>query len=192
MEGVETRNGLYGFEFRDVDLRRAAEGERKSYDIKQLWQRNHEILNLVAQGFSHVDVAEILGVTPACVSQTVNSELGQRKLSDLRLGRDEEAKKNLEKIRVLTAKALKVYHEIFDNEDGQATLRDRKDVADTVVLELSGLRAPTKIQTSSISTILTADEIKEFKERGRKAATQEGVIIDITPEEEYGSAGQST
>ena len=48
MEGVETRNGLYGFEFRDVDLRRAAEGERKSYDIKQLWQRNHEILNLVA------------------------------------------------------------------------------------------------------------------------------------------------
>ena len=192
MEGVETRNGLYGFEFRDVDLRRAAEGERKSYDIKQLWQRNHEILNLVAQGFSHVDVAEILGVTPACVSQTVNSELGQRKLSDLRLGRDEEAKKNLEKIRVLTAKALKVYHEIFDNEDGQATLRDRKDVADTVVLELSGLRAPTKIQTSSISTILTADEIKEFKERGRKAATQEGVIINITPEEEHESAGQST
>jgi len=178
MEGVQTRNGLYGFEFRDVDLRRLPEGERRRNDIKQLWQRSHEIVNLAAQGFKNVDIAEILGISPATVSNTLNSELGQKKLADVRQSRDIEAKKTNEKIRVLTAKALQVYHEIFDNESGEATIRDRKDVADTVVLELSGLRAPTKIQT--LSTVLTADEIKEFKERGLRAVKETGEVIDIT------------
>jgi predicted transcriptional regulator len=182
MEDVQTRNGLYGFEFRDIDLRRVAEGEeKKTYNIKQLWQRSHEIINLAARGFKNTDIAEILGITPACVSLTLNSDLGQKKLSEIREVRDEDAKKTSEKIRVLTAKAIQTYHEIFDNEDGQATLRDRKDVADTVLLELSGLRAPTKIQSSHVSTILTAEEIESFKVRGIKAAEEAGLTITITP-----------
>ena len=109
---------------------------------------------------------------------TLNSELGQKKLSDIRLSRDEEAKKTSEKIRILTAKAIQTYHEIFDNESGEATLRDRKDVANTVLLELSGLRAPTKIQ--SVQTVLSAEELREFRERGLRAAKEAGATIDIT------------
>ncbi|MBU2395666.1 MAG: hypothetical protein KKH70_20220, partial [Gammaproteobacteria bacterium] len=61
MQDVQTREGLYGFDFREVDLRRVAEGEeKKTYNIKQLWQRSHEIINLAAQGFKNVDIAEIL------------------------------------------------------------------------------------------------------------------------------------
>jgi predicted transcriptional regulator len=180
MEGVQTRSDLYGFDYRETDLRRVSEGEeKKTYNIKALWQRSHEIINLAARGYKYTDIAEILGITPACVSLTLNSDLGQKKLSEIRLVRDEDAKKTSEKIRVLTAKAIQTYHEIFDNEYGQATLRDRKDVADTVLLELSGLRAPTKIHTSSVSTILTAEEIEAFKNRGISAAKQSG-FIDIT------------
>ena len=184
MEDVQTRNGLYGFEYRDVDLRRVAEGEeKKTYNIKALWQRSHEIINLAAQGYKGTDIAEILGITPACVSLTLNSELGQKKLSEIRQDRDADARKTSEKIRVLTAKAIQTYHEIFDNEDGQATLRDRKDVADTVLLELSGLRAPTKIHTSSVNMTLTPEEIESFKNRGLKAAQESG-FIDVTPKPE--------
>jgi predicted transcriptional regulator len=179
MEDVQTRNGLYGFEFRDVDLRRVEQEEKKTYNIKQLWQRSHEIINLAAQGYKNTDIAEILGITPACVSLTLNSELGQKKLSDIRQDRDADARKTSEKIRVLTAKAIQTYHEIFDNEDGQATLKDRKDVADTVLLELSGLRAPTKIQSSTVTTVLTAEEIENFKNRGIKAAKEAGMVIDV-------------
>jgi len=182
MEEIQTRNGLYGFDFRDVDLRRAEEGERKTYNIKSLWQRSHEIINLAARGYKQTDIAEILNISEACVSMTLNSELGQKKLADIRNVRDEDAKKTSEKIRILTAKAIETYHEIFDNEDGQATLKDRKDVADTVLLELSGLRAPTKIQSSSVTTILTAEEIENFKRRGLKAAKEAGEVIDITQE----------
>lgn len=193
MEGVQTREGLYGFDYREADLRRVAEGEeKKTYNIKALWQRSHEIINLASQGYKGTDIAEILGITPACVSLTLNSELGQKKLSEIRGERDDNAKKNVEKIRVLTAKALQTYHEIFDNEDGQATLKDRKEVADTVLLELSGLRAPTKVQTSSISMTLTAEEIESFKNRGVKAAKESGIVIDVVPEEPdtQGSANQ--
>lgn len=184
MEDVQTRNGLYGFDYREVDLRRVGEGEeKKTYNIKALWQRSHEIVNLAARGYKGTDIAEILGITPACVSLTLNSDLGQKKLSEIRQVRDEDAKKTSEKIRILTAKAIQTYHEIFDNEDGQATLRDRKDVADTVLLELSGLRAPTKIHTSNVSMTLTPEEIESFKNRGIKAAQESGFeVVDITPE----------
>ena len=189
MQDVRVRNGLYGFDFREVDLRRVEEDkERKTYNIKSLWQRSHEIINLAARGFKQTDIAEILGITPVCVSSTLNSELGQKKLSEIREVRDEEAKKTTEKIRVLTSKAIQTYHEIFDNEDGQATLKDRKGVADTVLLELSGLRAPTKIQSSSINMTLTSEEIEAFKSRGLEAAKKSGFgPIDVTPQPTEGS-----
>lgn len=181
MEGVQTREGLYGFEFRDVDQRRSE--ERKTYDIKALWQRNHEIINLAARGFKGTEIAEILNIHPQTVSNTLNSELGQRKLSELRLGRDEEAKKTCEKIRVLTDKALSVYHEIFDDDSGESSLKDKKAVADTVALELSGLRAPTRIQNQSVNMTLTREELEGFKKRGIEAAREAGMIVDVEPEQ---------
>jgi hypothetical protein len=184
MEDVQTRNGLYGFEFRDVDLRRVEAEERKTYNIKQLWQRSHEIINLSAQGFKNTDIAEILGITPACVSLTLNSELGQKKLSDIRQDRDAEARKNTEKIRILTTKAIQTYHEAFDDDTGQLSLKDRVSVASTVLLELSGLRAPTKIQSTSVSAVLTAEEIENFKNRGVKAAKEIDQVIDLVEDKD--------
>lgn len=177
--GIQSRNSLYGFEFREADLRRKDSEERKTYEIKQLWQRSHEIVNLAARGFKNVDIAEILNINPQTVSNTLNSELGQHKLSEIRLERDEEAKKVSEKIRILTNKALAVYHEIFDDESGECTLRDKKNTADTVLLELSGLRAPTKIQSQHVSTTLTLQELEEFKKRGIQAARESGLIVDV-------------
>ena len=182
-ETMATRNGLYGFEFRERDLRRKSKEERKTYDVKSLWQLNHEIVNLAARGFKSTQIAEILHIHPQTVSNTLNSELGQKKLSEIRLERDEEAKKVSEKIRILTNKAIEVYHEIFDDESGECTLRDKKAVADTVLLELSGLRAPTKIQSHSVSTTLTLDELEEFKRRGIQAAKESGLIVEVVPKQ---------
>ncbi len=184
MENVQTRNGLYGFEFREVDERRVE--ERKTPNIKALWQRNHEIVNLAARGFKGVEIAEILNVHPQTVSNTLNSDLGMKKLSEIRLERDGEAKKATEKIRVLTQKALAVYHEIFDDESGESSLKDKKAVADTVALELSGLRAPTRIQSHLVSTVLTAEELEAFKARGVRAVRDSGMVVDVEPSGDNG------
>jgi len=182
MEGVQRRSGLYGFEFLEADQRRAGEGERKSYEIKQLWQRNHEIINLAAQGFKHSEIAQILNITPVCVSQTLNSELGMKKLSDIRQDRDQEAKKISEKIRVITDKCLAVYHDIFDDASGELGLKDKGNFATEFLKEMSGLRAPTKIQSHSIHTSLTRDELEAFKKRGRQASQESG-FIDVVKED---------
>ena len=183
MEGVETRNGLYGFDYLQPDKRRAEEGERKTYEVKGLWQRSHEIVNLAVQGFKQVEIAEILNIHPQTVSNLLNSELGQRKLSEIRLEKDGEMKKVVEKIRVLTNKAIDTYHEVFDNESGEATLKDRKDAAKDVIMELSGLRAPVKLQSSHVNLNLTAEELESFKARGIAAARESGMIIDVEAKE---------
>lgn len=179
MEDVQTRNGLYGFEFLERDERRVPEdGERKTYEIKGLWQRNQEIVRLAAEGYKQVEIAEILGICPQTVSNTLNSELGMRKLSELRMDKDRETKKLVEKVKVLTNKALNVYNEIFDNEVGEASLKDRKEAAKDVVMELSGLRSPIRVHSAHVGLKLTAEELKAFKERGLQAARESGMIID--------------
>lgn len=183
MEEVQRRDNLYGFEFREPDERRVPSEERKTYDIKQLWQRNHEIINLVARGIDHNDVAEILGVTPATVSNTVNSELGKRKLSEIRLSRDEEAKKTTRKIREITNKALDTYNKLFDQGNDLST-KDKGNFALEFLKEMSGYRAPTKVQAHHVHTPLTAEELAEFKQRGIKAARESGLIIDLEPKDE--------
>jgi DNA-binding CsgD family transcriptional regulator len=188
--GVQTRNGLYGFEFREPDLRRK-DKEHRTYNIKQLWQRSHEIINLAANGFKNEEIAEILNINPQTVSNTLSSDLGQHKLSEIRLGKDEQAKIRYEKIRVLVDKAINTYHEIFDDESGECTLRDKKAVADTVLLELSGLRAPTKIQSQHVSTSLTMEELEEFKRRGIQAAKESGLVIDVPAKQVEGGTSEA-
>jgi len=186
---LQTRNNLYGFDFLEPDKRRRSDqytGENPEplkYEIKQLWQRSHEIVNLSACGYKNKEIAQILNISPVTVSNTLNGELGQHKLSEIRQDRDRDAKKTVEKIRVLTDKALNVYHEIFDNESGNATVKDQIAVANTVTLELSGLRVPTKVQSHSVHTTLSKDEIESFKKRGQSAAKDIGIVIDVEHEE---------
>lgn len=192
---LQTRNSLYGFEYLEPDNRRRedqykdGESEPLAYEIKQLWQRSHEIVNLSATGYKNKEIAQILNISPVTVSNTLNGKLGQHKLSEIRGDRDEEAKRTVEKIRVLTNKALNVYHDIFDNEDGRSSIKDQKDVANTVVLELSGLRVPTRIQSQSVHTVLSKDEIEGFKDRGAQAVKSAEKIIDVVPEPEVQEGG---
>lgn len=175
---VGRRLDLYGFEYRDDGDQRRKDPEERSFNIKQLWQRSHEIINLAVRGMKNVEIAEFMGVTPVTVSNILNSELGMRKMSELRQARDEEVKKDVARIRHLTDKALSFYNKALTNEHGEIDLKTQKEVADTVVLQLSGLRAPDK----SVSIHLTSDELNEFKKRGMEAAMEAG-FIDVTPEE---------
>jgi predicted transcriptional regulator len=180
---LPTRNNLYGFEYREEDLRRAFQGERRAYDIKQLWQVHHEIINLRAMGYKEPVIAKLLNLHPQTVSNTLNSTLGEIKLAEVRKERDEDAKQTVEQIRILRDKALQVYSEIFDADISNPTigLKDKLHVADTVLLELSGLKVPTKIH--SITSILTSEELADMKARGLEECRKSGLIVDVEAEE---------
>ena len=184
MENVLTKETLYGFEFREFDERRVDPEERKTYEIKRLWQLSHEIINLAAKGYKGVDIADILHIHPQTVSNTLNSELGKKKLAELREVRDADTKKDIEKINALKDKAINLYHEIFDDESGKVSLMDKKKVADTVLMEFSGLRKPTVIKADSTHTVITRTELAEIKQRALAEASQAGIVIDVTPEQD--------
>lgn len=179
---------MYGQLIRDTDNRRVDRENRKTYDIKQFWQVHHEIVNLDALGYKQTEIAMILGVTPQTVSNTLNSTLGEEKLAMIRLERDADARLMVERIRVLRDKALKVYQKLFDgvDENGntvESTIGQQLAAADTVVLELAQMKAPTKIQSSSISTVLTGEELMAIKDRAIKEAKNCGMVIETTAEE---------
>lgn len=179
---------MYGQLIRDFDQRRVPREDRGTYDIKQFWQRHHEICNLAAQGYKQVEIAYILGITPQTVSNTLNSTLGEEKLSVIREERDKDAKLTVERIRILRDKALKVYQELFDGVDEHgntvdATMSQRIHAADVVTLELAQMKAPTKIQATSTHTVLTGEELLAIKQRAIDEGKKCGMIVETTAEE---------
>ena len=172
---VLRRNSLYGFEMREPDNRRA-EGPRKA-NIKQLWQSSHEIIALAVQGHKQADIARILGISPVTVSNTLNSELGMQKLSEMRRERDKGVIDVSKRAAELAAKAMQVYEQIFDDEAVDLDLK--KKTADTIVMDICGHRAATKIDKRSVTAIASLDEIESFKKRGIEAARQAGMLATI-------------
>jgi DNA-binding CsgD family transcriptional regulator len=176
---MENSTSLYGFEVREPDQRRT---ERNgTHDIKQLWQRSHEILGLALQGIKNTEIAKILSISPVTVSNTLNSSLGREKLAEMRGERDEHYVKVSEHVKQLTIKALETYHKLFDTPGVDPELK--KKTADTVTLDIAGMRAPTKVDTRTLHAHASLDEIMEFRRRGIEAARESGMIIELEPEE---------
>ena len=174
----EEKNSLYGFPVREEDKRRNPNG--RVVDIQKLWSRSKEILHLDSLGYKGSEIARMLGIHPVTVSNTLNSTLGKEAQLTIRGNRDDEYEELREEVMDLTRKALKTYHEIFDSPSESAKLK--KETADTVALELSGLRVPTKIDSRHVSTTLTAEEIDAFKRRGIEAAKANGSIVEVEGE----------
>jgi len=172
-----TKETLYGFEVRVPDERRNP--ERKTHNIKQLWQRNHEILRLAVLGYNYKDIAEMLDIHPQTVSNTINGDLGQKKLSELRLKRDEDAIDVGKEVARILPLAIKTYENILNNE--QESNKLKKEVADTLVMDIAGHRAPAQVQGAFAHAHLIRAEIEQLKERGRAMLNEEN-CIDITPE----------
>ena len=180
MSSQANENQLYGFEFRDVDNRR---NEREScHDIKQLWQRSHEIIGLALQGMKQTEIADLLSISKATVSNTLNSTLGRKKLSQMREGRDDKYLEINDRVKALTIKALDTYDELLEREFTDYELK--KKTADTVTLDIAGMRAPTRVDSRSLHAYATVEELEEFRKRGLKAAREAGMLVDIPGEGE--------
>lgn len=171
-------NTLYGFETRDVDRRRALPGQRKTYDIKQLWQRNHEILRMALIGMKAPQIADVLGITAATVSNTINSELGRNKLSVMRQERDEKIVDVAKEAARMHPQCMKVYNDILN---GTCKSKLMKETADTVVMDIGGNRAALKTESAALH--LTLSDIEEFKKRGLEAAKASGMVVDVDAKE---------
>jgi DNA-binding CsgD family transcriptional regulator len=169
---------LYGFEGQENDKRRAERGNRKSYEIKQLWQRQHEIIRMALIGMDNKDIARALGITKESVSMTLNSQIVKEKLSLMRAVRDAETIDVAQEITKLYRPALQVYEDILAGE--QISMNLKKQVADTVLMDIGGHKAPTKIQGNFAHAHLSREDIAELVRRGKEAAAAAGMLYTNT------------
>jgi hypothetical protein len=188
-EQVTLRKNLYGFEMREPDQRRVDPEERKTYEAKAFWQRHHEIVNMAATGMKNVEIASVLNIDPQTVSNVLGSKIAEKKLSELRLIRDGNTKERLAQIEVLTQKAIETYHGILENESGEATLKDRKEVAKDILTEFSGLRVPTKIQGQFVGVQMTPEDFAAFRARGIASSKEAGLVVSDEEGEDLATVG---
>jgi len=172
---------LQGFPESRIDRRVKANGTKKTYDIQRIWCHHKEMLQLKSLGYTCPEIAQMTGFSECTVRKTISSDLGRQALLDIRSLRDAEFDQMRDKVMELTWMALDIYDETFTDPDS-ATPKERRAAARDVILEMSGLRAPTQIQSHSTTTVLTSEELDEFKDRGRKASLDAGKLIDIPGE----------
>ena len=181
MNNAQPATSLYGFEVRIPDKRRVEPSERKTYNIQQLWQRTHEIIALTLLGMKEIDVAKSLNIHPQTVSNTINSDLGRKKLSEMREERDKDFTKVAEETARLFPLAMKTYERILEGEEKSKL---QKEAADTIIMDIGGYRAPTKVQGEHVHAYLSREEIEDFKSRGIAAAKASGMLVEEVPEAE--------
>jgi len=105
--------------------------------------------------------------------------LGKEKLAGMREERDEHYVKVSEEVKALTLKALTTYHRLFDSPGVDPELQ--KKTADTITLDIAGMRAPTKVDTRTLHAHATLEEINEFKRRGLEAIKDAGLsTVEVT------------
>ena len=158
---------LYGNEIRDGRRK----GSTRAFDPKELHQRNHEILNLHSCGMKNTQIAQALDVTPQTVSNTVNSSLGQEKLTIMRGAKDHKALAIMDRIEQMADKALNTLEYILD-DDEQASLSLKQRVAMNVLGDLGGFYAPKKFDIRSTTAVLPPEFFTELRENGRKATKE--------------------
>lgn len=161
------------------DKRRSPTGRK--YEPKQLNQKHHEILRLALLGYSNVEIAERLHCTPVTVSTVRNSGLGRQQASLLKAEADYHAIETAKRIRELAPGAIETINQIMSDEDAPAAVRlnAAKDV-----LDRAGFAAPKQVNVQSTSVTLTGDDLEGLKAIALQRAQQNGLVIDVTPEED--------
>jgi len=164
---------------RENDGRTRPSREKKTYDVKKLWQGHHEAINLLSLGMRHKDVANILGVTEATISNIANSTLGREKLGLLRGARDSVAFDAATEIQNLVPKCLETLNEILQSEGEDAAPRGMKlNVAKHVLKDLSGHAAPKRIDARHLHHTLQPDDLERIKERGRELQAAASIVVN--------------
>ena len=148
--------------------------------VKQLWDRQNQILQLVSRGFSNVEIANAVGVTPQNVSDIKNSELGRSKLEILRALNGVDHASIQQRLNETTPFAIGLMEDIIlgIGDGSGASLAMRAKYADKH-LERVGLGAIKKQVTATGN--LTRERIERIKERASEERARMDESIDVTP-----------
>lgn len=163
---------------RGRDLRRVEDNtNRRTFEVRELWNTHREVLRLASLGMKNVDIAKKLNVSSAMVGYTLNSPVAKQQMELLQGARDADTADLQKEIREKAPKALKLLEQIIDGEAGTlGELASPSLRAKTAENWLSRAGYPTNKPDLHLHQHqhFTADEINEIKKRARS----NGIIVE--------------
>lgn len=163
---------------RGPDLRRTPVGQpRKTFQVKEMWDKHLEIARLLHLGMTGRDIAKQMGVTEAMVSYTKNSRVVEDRLEIMRYARDADTIDLSKRIMKFGPRCLDLLEDIIEGK-GQAKdvhINLRAKYADKHLGRM-GHGEVKKVQQATMH--LTPAEIQDIKDRARS----NGVLINKNEE----------
>jgi len=120
-------------------------------------------MRLLVMGLRRGEIARMLGVHPATVTNVQQSPVCQAQLSRLRARRDESAVDMTQAIKELAPEALRTLEATLSCGLPNVQLSAAKDI-----LDRAGYTPVTKVRTENYSVHFTANEIDEIKKRAKE------------------------
>lgn len=165
----------------DSGVDRRFKQNKKSYQIKTMNDRHHEIARMHACGYKNKEIASQLQITDMSVSQVLNSAVVKLKLDTIRGNRDAKTVEIVDKIDDMLPDAVKIFSNLIDGGD----LKDDDTQHNALqlraaerILGIGGYSPVKRTENRSISTTLTADDIKEIREDADKLGIASGDTVD--------------
>lgn len=140
-------------------------GQRRTYEVQQLWQRHHVMKRLMAFGLSNRQVAAIMDCTPQTVSNIRNTPLMLAELAAINKQADASV---IEAMQRDAPKSWQLLQDIRDGRIEEAGIKLRAQVAMNHLASV-GLGRVTKVQGQLVHGHITPADIEAIKERSRQA-----------------------
>jgi len=151
-------------------------GKKSGWQISEMWDNHHEIARRLVLGQSNGDIAEAMGCTTQTVSNVKNSPVVQDKLSIMRAARDAGTIDLAREIADLAPLAIQRIKEVLET----GTVIGREASAASILKEANALldremgKAIQRVDSRSVTTHLTPEDLDRIKARAQELANIEG------------------
>ena len=160
---------------------RRKDGRERKFKIKEIHKRHREMARLAAMGLSNLEISRQIGVTPQCVSDSINSPLLRSHINDLQASRDGSVAAQARRLSRLASQAI---DNIEKGVSGETQL-ESKDLMrlSTDVLDRTGHGKTHKLEGKMSHGHMTVSDIEELKKRhAEEKAKTAGVTVDVQAE----------
>lgn len=169
---------------RGPDERRLQEGEKRTFEVQQMWEVHHEIVRRLVLGQKATHIAKDLGVSVQMVSYVRNSPVVRDKIEIMKGARDADTIDLAKRIRENAAPALRLLEDIIEGEvDGQNVPLGMRAKEANTMLARGGYGPISNVRGQFSHAHYSSEEIDEIKQRAREAGLKSGVVVDAEIEE---------
>jgi len=166
---------------REPDQRRTP-GERKTFEVNEMWELHHEIVRRLVLGQKNREIAHALNVSEQMVSYTRNSKIVRGKLDIMRAARDAETIDIATEIREKAPKALRLLEDIIDDHGETHSMALAAKTAESW-MDRAGYGAPRNIQMLGLVAHFTPEEIEKLKSDAMQDGLKSGTVVEGEVEE---------